>query len=136
MVTKSQLELLCDEDVGTGVPNALQAVDYRALSLYSVGWGKQPDIAWLAWAGRRGLLVFSCNKRMLLVDIERETIIREKVGIVFLTNGEEHPARVLMLLLRKWSVLELLHATEPRPFVKFLAPYGKLTDRYRQFSLY
>ena len=32
------------------------------------------------------MLVFSRNKRMLRVQIERQTIIDEKVGIVFLTS--------------------------------------------------
>ena len=59
---------------------------------------------------------------MLLVPQERETIVREKVGIVFLTTGEEVPADVLRLLLGKWRDLEILDSTEPRPFARFLSP--------------
>lgn len=127
--------LLCDEDVGTGVPNALTLVGYDARAMVDVGWGGHHDIDWLLRAGRTGWLVFSCNKRMLLVPGERETIIREKVGIVFLTNGEEHPARVLKLLLTKWDALELLDRTEQRPFARFLSPNGRLTSKYRHFQL-
>ncbi len=81
------------------------------------------------------MFVFSCNKRMLRVPTERQTIIKEKVGIVFLTTGEERPARVLLTLLRKWDALELLDATEPRPFAKFLSPIGRFSDSYRGVRL-
>ena len=127
--------LLCDEDVGTGVPNALSSVGLDARSIVGMGWGGQPDVEWLERAGRLGWLVFSCNKRMLSVPSERGTIVREQVGIVFLTNGEEHPATVLRLLLTKWDVLELLDGTQPRPFVRFLYPNGRLTDSYRNLRL-
>ena len=127
--------LLCDEDVGTGVPNALDLVGLEARALVRLGWGGRPDIEWLAWAGQQGHLVFSCNKKMLLVPSEKDTIIQEKVGIVFLTNGEEHLAKVLRLLLTKWEVLEFLNDTEPRPFARFLSPNGRLTDRYRHYQL-
>ena len=132
---RSLLELLCDEDIGTGVPTALRAVGYQANSLVRLGWGGRPDVDWLAWAGQHSSLVLSCNKKMLIVPDERATIIRENVGIVFLNNGEEYPSRVLRLLLAKWDDLELLHNTEPRPFVKFLSTNGRFSDKYRQFTL-
>ena len=118
------------------MPEALRLVGYHARALVRLGWGGRPDEEWLAWAGQQGHLVFSFNKRMLLVPRERDTIIREKVGIVFLTSGEEHPAAVLLLLLKKWPDLELLNDTEPRPFAKFLSPNGRFSDRYRRFQLY
>lgn len=128
--------LLCDEDVGTGVPNALRAVGFIAHSLFSLGWQGWPDIDWLTQAGRNGWLVFSCNKRMLNVPREKETIIREKVGIVYFTTGEQSPANMLRVLLNKWETLELVHRTEPRPFARFLSPNGQLRAKYRQFALY
>ena len=127
--------LLCDEDVGVSVPNALSLVRYEAKALVQLGWGGKPDVEWLAWAGGQGMLVFSCNKKMLEVPDERASINRENVGIVFITNGEEHTARVLLLLLGKWADLVLLDETEPRPFARFLSPYGRLTDNYRHFKL-
>lgn len=128
--------LLCDEDIGTGVPNSLASVGCPALALVDLGWGGWRDIRWLTKASKRNLLVFSCNKRMLFVPEERETIIREKVGIVFLTNGEEHPANVLRLLLGKWDLLKLTHATLEKPFARFLSPRGRFTEKYRRFSLF
>ena len=91
--------LLCDEDVGTGVPNALDAVGYDARSLKRMTWAGRADEFWLEKAGQLEFLVFSCNKRMLKVTAEREVTIREKVGIVFLTTGEESPPRILRMLL-------------------------------------
>ena len=127
--------LLCDEDVGTGVPKALSLVGYRASALVELGLGGRPDVQWLTIAGRRGWLVLSCNKKMLVVQSERETIIRERVGIVYLTTGWEQPAQVLKLLLNKWDKLELFDNTTSRPFARFLNPRGALLDKYRQYRL-
>lgn len=123
--------LLCDEMVGTGVPKALGLVGYDTHSLKQLGWGGWPDIQWLAKAGQNQWLVYSCNKKMLLVPNEKATIIQEKVGIVFMTNGWEHPAKVLRLLLTKWETLELLWGTTDRPFARFLYPNGRLVSKYK-----
>ena len=127
--------LLCDEDIGTGVPNALTAVGYDARSLRGMSWGGRPDEFWLEIAGRQGWLVLSRNKRMLKVTAERDTIIRERVGVVFLTTGQEHPRTVLLQLLKKWPDLELLWNTTPRPFARFLFANNQLSDRFRDYRL-
>jgi hypothetical protein len=106
-----------------------------ARSLVQLGWNGKPDVQWLADAGRLGWLVFSSNKKMLQVPSERATIIRERVGIVFLTNGEEYLATQLRLLLVKWEWLENLDRLMPRPFARFLAPNGRTSDRYRNLKL-
>ena len=127
--------LLCDEDVGIGVPTALTAVGYDVRSLVGMSWGGLPDQFWLEKAGQNGWLVLSCNKRMLKVTAERDTIIRERVGIVFLTSGEEQPRRVLLQLLQKWQDLELLWRSTPRPFARFLSANNRLSENYRDFRL-
>ena len=73
---------------------------------------------------------------MLNVKEERNTIIRENVGIVYLTTGWESPVDVLKVLLRKWEDLTFLDATESRPFVRFLNMRGQLKDTFRTFSLF
>lgn len=118
--------LFCDEDIGTKVPDALRLVGYETFSMKQKGWLSQDDTDWLTKAGQSGWLAFSSNKRMLKVVQERKTIIREKVGIVFLTSGEEHLPKVLRLLLTKWPWLELINDTEPRPFAFFLYPNGRV----------
>lgn len=127
--------LLCDEDVGTGIPKALNLVGYETKYLHKLGLAGKPDTVWLAIAGQNGWLVFSYNKKMLKVPSERETIIREKVGIVFLTSGTEYIANVLKLLLSKWDVLESLWDTVERPFARFLSPNGRMRDKYRDYKL-
>lgn len=127
--------LLCDEDIGTGVPNALHAVGFGAHSMVGMGWQGMPDVEWLALAGQAGMLVLSCNKKMLTVPSERQAILDNRVGIVFLTTGEERPSRVLLTLLRKWGALELLDSAESRPFTRFLSPNGRLSESYRGLSL-
>ena len=127
--------LLCDEDIGTGVPNALYAVGYDAHSIVGRRWQGRQDVEWLAIAGNAGMLVLSCDKKMLTVLSERQTIIDSNVGIVFLTTGEERPARVLLTLLRRWDALGQLDSTESRPFAKFLSPNGRLSDSYRGLNL-
>lgn len=127
--------LLCDEDVGTGVPNALDAVGYDARSLRRMSWGGRADEFWLAKAGQLEFLVLSCDRRMLTVTAERDTIIRERVGIVFLTTGQEHPPTVLLRLLKKWSELELLWNSTPRPFARFLSANNRLLTSFRNLRL-
>ena len=72
---------------------------------------------------------------MLLATDERDTIIREKLGIVYLTTGNEHPYTVLKILLTKWETLELLDQTLQRPFARFLSPNGRISSQFRQFKL-
>jgi len=130
------LILLCDEDVGTGIPKALTLVNCKAWSLYELGWGGWPDTKWLTQAGQNNWLVFSYNKKILKVPIERDTIIREKVGIVFLTNGQEYIRTVLKILLAKWEYLESLWTKTPRPFVRFLSPNGRISEKYKNYTLF
>ena len=127
--------LLCDEDIGRGVPHALSDVGYDTVSIAQRGWAGRADVDWLTTAGEHGWLVFSANKKMLQVPQERATIIGQKVGAVFLTNGEERIAKVLQLLLAKRDDLDLLDRTEPRPFVRFLNMRGQLLQSYRHLEL-
>jgi len=130
------LILLCDEDIGTGVPKALTLVGYKANSLRKLHLDGKPDEVWLGLAGKREWLVFSENKKILKVPNERDVIIREKVGIIFLTNGSEYSHRVLRLLLTKWDTLELMWKTLERPFARFLSPNGRISDKYKDFTLF
>ena len=100
-----------------------------------MGWGGRPDEFWLMKAGQLEWLVLSCDKRILKVDAERATIIRAGVGVVFLTSGQEQPAGVLLRLLRKWSDLELLWNTTPRPFARFLSANNRLSEQFRDYRL-
>ena len=127
--------LLCDEDVGTGVPTALTAVGLDARSLVRMNWMGRPDEFWLERAGQNQWLVLSCNKRMMKVPAERNIILRERVGIVFLTSGEERPREVLLRLLRKWDALESLWKTTPRPFARFLSANNRILEKFRDFQL-
>jgi len=128
------LILLCDEDVGTSVPRALSLVGYPAHALYDCGLSGTPDVDWLTIAGQLGLFFFSRNKRMLRVPNDRQTIIDENVGIVFLTIGQETPARMLKLLLNIWDKLEFLDNYEPRPFARLLSPNGRMAFSFRNFQ--
>jgi hypothetical protein len=72
---------------------------------------------------------------MLRVPSERAVIISTKVGIVYLTKGEEYLLDVLSLLLRKWDTLDALDKTTPRPFARFLSPGGVMSDKWRDLKL-
>lgn len=122
--------LLCDEDVGAGIPHAPRDVGLDARGLYHIGLGGIADVEWLAIAGERGWLVFSHNKKMLAVPHEKKAIIDFNVGIVFLTTGEENTVNQLRMLLNRWSSLETLDATVPRPFARFIRPNGPMTESY------
>ena len=124
------MRLLCDEDIGKRVPAALREVGCDATALQTKGWRGRPDVDWIPDAAAEGFLVFSSNKRMLLVPAEREAIANSQLGIVFLTNGEEILRSVLLLLLKRWDWLERIDR-EPKPFVYFLSPRNRATRRHR-----
>ncbi len=113
----------------------LSSLVARLGNLRRLGLAGKPDAVWLAKAGQNGWLVFSYNKKILEVPNERETIIREKVGIIFLTNGTEYNRKVLRLLLTKWDTFELFWSTVERPFARFLSPNGRLSDKYKDYQL-
>lgn len=117
--------LLCDEDIGTRIPRALSLVRYRTTSIVQRGWAGWADTRWLKIAGNKKWLVFS-SKKMLQTQDELDTIKSEKVGIVFLTNGEERLPHVLKLLLNKWEWLHQIDTKEKRPFAFFLYPNGRI----------
>ena len=127
--------LLCDEDIGTRVPRALTLVGYDVRSIVGMGWDGKQDTWWLAQAGRQNWLVFSCNKRMLRVPSERSAIHDNRVGIIYLTSGEQHLPKVLWLLLVKWPYLEHINDNLPRPFARFLSPTGRVTESYGDLKL-
>lgn len=129
------MKLLCDEDIGTSVPKALKLVGYDVTSIYHEKWAGREDTFWLEKAGQLNWLIFSCNKRILLVDAERKALIDNNVGIIFLTSGWEHPANVLRLLLNKWDKITYIHSNQTRPFALFLSPNGKISNSYRKFHL-
>jgi hypothetical protein len=99
------LRLLCDEDVGRSIPEALRAlelgeVEYiRNLFRRRIRAGQfangVKDEDWIPLAGRGGWLVFSCNRRLLDAQAQRDLWIREKVGGVFLTSGQEKRREVM-----------------------------------------
>ena len=127
--------LMCDEDIGRGIPHALSDVGYSTVSVAQRGWIGRPDTELLTTAGRNGWVFFSANKKMLQVPHERDAIVNNNVGVIFLTNGEERIVKILQLLLRKWDDLDLLDRTEPRSFVRFLNMRGQLLNQYRDLRL-
>ena len=127
--------LFCDEDVGTSIPRALNLVGCEAKYIHGLGWDGKPDTYWLTEVGRNGWLAFSYNKKILKVPSEKAAIINERVGIIFLTSGQEYLRNVLRLLLTKWEYFESLWNTEKRPFARFLTPRGRITSRYKDYYL-
>ena len=122
--------LLCDEDVGTGIPHALTDVGFNARALVTMGWGGKDDTEWLKIVGQNRWLVFSHNKKMLAVAREKQTILDYSVGIIFLTTGVENTANQLKMLLNRWSTLELLNSITPRPFARINRANGHITEKY------
>lgn len=68
--------LLCDEDIGRRVPQAMRLVGHEVISLTSSRWPGTEDVIWLSRAGKEGWLVFSCNKHQLEVEEERDTLLK------------------------------------------------------------
>lgn len=126
--------LLCDENLGK-IPQALALVGYDTRYFKALGWSGKKDTEWLPWVGEKQWLLLSCNKKQLIVPSECNAILQNDVGVVYLTTGGEFPAKVLLLLLKKWYTLELLWNTTGRPFARFLHPNGMLTTKYRNLQL-
>lgn len=117
--------LYSDEDVGTRVPKALKLVGLGAVSAVSKRGVSETDIQWLKRVGGKGWLGLSCNKDILNVPEERDAIIKNNVGIVFITSGNLHPKDKLLLILRKWQWMEAINETENRPFAFYLYMNGQ-----------
>ena len=116
-----------DENIGIKIPEALKLLGLRAIPGASKRYGAgQTDIDYLQRAGRKGWLAISANKRMLEVPDEKDAIINEKVGIVFLTDSHMSRPALMLLILRKWTWLTEIDTNELRPFAYYLYPYGKV----------
>ena len=126
--------LLCDEMLGKAIPESLRSIGYPVTRLFRVRLDGKPDTEWLTIAGRRGWLVISKNKRMLLVEDEKNTIIREKVGIIYLTQDIQDQPRLLRLLLNKWAWISQQDG-RTRPFASFIHPNGRTSEVYRRGRL-
>ena len=95
-----------DENMGGSVPRALKILGLRAIPGVSKRYGAgQDDIEYLGRAGQRNWLAISANKHMLDVQEERNTILTEQVGIVFMTDGQMKRPALMLLLLKKWQWL-------------------------------
>jgi hypothetical protein len=129
--------LFFDEDMGRGVPDALWAVGLESQVDYLRNFyrgrlrqpGAQPiqDEEWLPLVGRNGWLALSCNTGILEAEAQRDILIAERVGIVFLTSGQEKSVEVLRLILRKWDWLEVVDRNQPRPFAYRMTITGRTT---------
>jgi hypothetical protein len=121
------VKVFFDEDTGASIGRALRAIDIDAAV---VGRAKRdrvrpgtPDEIWLPWAASEGRLVLSRNVRMLQSEQQRQMIVAHKLGVVFLPQHVA-PLPLLSLILKRWAWLELLFASETRPFAFSLAANG------------
>jgi hypothetical protein len=128
------LILLCDENLGK-IPRALSLVGLDTRDFLDLGWSGKKDEVWLPWVGQNQWLLLSCNKKQLTVPSECNAILQNNVGVIYLTSGTEFPAKILLLILRKWELLEVTWQQTEKPFARFLHPDGKLSIKYKHFQL-
>jgi PIN like domain len=124
------VKIFFDEDVGKGIPRALRLVNVPGVD--NIGKGRRikrgtPDEVWLPHVGQQGYLLFSFNTGILYAEAQRQLLISEQVGAVFLTTGQERAANVLRLILNEWGWLETVDASTPRPFAYLLTMGGRKT---------
>ena len=77
--------------------------------------------------GERRWLAFSSNLAILSSQAQRDLLIANDVGAVFLTTGKEHSHDVLRLILDKWDWLQSIDTHEQRPFAYLLTMRGRAT---------
>jgi hypothetical protein len=82
---------------------------------------------WLPFVGQQGFLVFSFNTGILCAEAQRNLLISERVGAVFLTTGRAKAVDVLRLILNEWDWLETVDVSTPRPFAYLLTLTGVKT---------
>ena len=123
------MRIFVDEDTGSSLAKALKAVgvqvEYPTKSLHSIIKLGAKDEDWLPIIGREGRLVLSRNTGILENEAERELVISEHVGIVFLPQ-HLRKLRTLQLVMRKLDWLEIID-TEPRPFAHRVSATGRTT---------
>lgn len=120
-----------DEDTGPGLARAL--VDAGIKDVDYVAPGRRirkgaDDEEWIRYAGRNGLLVLSRNNRILYVQAQRELLVAERVGIVFLPH-KATAAELVALTLGKLDWLRELDATQERPFAFAIYRNGQVAQK-------
>ena len=60
---------------------------------------------------------------------EKQAIIDNYLGVVFLTSGQQPVEDLIQLVIGNWDQLEHLHHNTLRPFVRFLTTIGTLRER-------
>ena len=123
--------LLCDENISPQVPEALGEMGRDARSFHMLGWLSRPDLQWLPGAGQmEDLLVLTRDRSMLDDSDEKQAIVDNNLGVVFLTSGQQPVEDLIQLLDERWDELEQLHYNTPRPFARFLTTTGTLRQRF------
>ncbi len=113
--------------MGDRVPRALKTLGLKVIPGVSKRYGGgQNDIEYLKRTGQKCWLAISANKDMLNVQEERDTIILERVGIVFITDGQMNRPDLMLLLLKKWKWFEAIDREELHPFAFCLYPSGRI----------
>ena len=117
--------------MGTAIPRFLRGADEGVAVLWlrarfpNENDPRRQDVGWLQEAGREGWLVVSCNKGMLSVAFERQAIVDNGVGVVFLASGQIGRLPTMRAILRKWDWLKSIDVNVPRPFVYYLYASGR-----------
>jgi len=133
------VKLFFDEDNGTGIPRALSLIKppedtifYPSDKNHQVVKRGTKDRDWIPIAGENGWLVFSQNKWMVNNEEERNLLIANRVGIVYLSTGGARAFPVMKMLLNRWNWLRELDAdVTSRPFAHLITIQGS----HRQIDL-
>ena len=123
--------LYCGENISPSLPEALREQGYDARSFRSMQWLGRLDVDLLPLVGEfDDALVLSRDRAMLDDTDELEAIVASRVGIVFLTSGQQSTESMVQIVVDSWGKLEELHENTPRPFVRFLTTTGTIRERF------
>ena len=83
-----------------------------------------PDVDWLKYIGKTGLVLITRDERVRWNPAERKAITRYKVGAFFLGGKNLPRCKIIQQIIRHWRRIKELSDKTPHPFLFRIPPSG------------
>ena len=111
---------LFDANLPSRIPESLRILGEQAHHVHDIFAPGTPDETWINYAGARGWCIVSRDTNITRKPHERAALVAHSVGAFFLLPGGRSPTfwRMVETVIRHWSQMKRIAATEDRPFLK------------------